>query len=403
MKKNREALTYRTMANEDNERREPNVVQPDREALRKELVDRFARRLMMSTSSSFVGYGVQAFVLTEVVPTAFLWSWVGAMAVGEVVNGTLSVLLKRSLDQPARRERLRRILVVGLAFTGSVWGSVVLLPGVAGNPDILIIQEVFLAIIGILSIQNLSFVPSCHVAFGIGMAIPTTWAGLVEHSIPFAFGLGAVSLLAIALLYGWTTRKLVVESIATHLVNEQVTAELKRSHHNLVEALDQLDRQASVDYLTQCLNRRAMTRAMERELSRCQRDGTTLGLIMLDIDHFKAVNDQYGHRAGDSVLISLVAILRQQLRPTDLLARWGGEEFLFLLTRVDDEALLQKAEAMRQLIERSPTRVADATIHVTVSLGVATYRHGQTVEDLVEASDRALYKAKVAGRNRAAV
>jgi diguanylate cyclase (GGDEF)-like protein len=365
------------------------------------MAHRLARRLLMSTRSSFVGYGLQSLLLAEVVPGDYLWPWVAAMVFGETVNGSLARLLQRSVNQPSRRTRYSVLLLFGLSFTGIVWGSAVLLPGVRESLNVLMLQETILAVIGVMSIQNLSFLPGCLAVFAVGMATPTLWASLVVHSIPPALGFGAIALVVVGQVYGWMTRKLVLESIDAHILNEQVTASLQSSNQALLEALQALDRLASVDHLTQCLNRRAMVREIEREYARCQRQHTTFGLIMLDLDHFKAINDQFGHAAGDTVLMSTASALRRQLRPTDLLARWGGEEFLCLLSQVDDEALLQKAESMRSLIEVTATQVAGKAVCVTISLGVVLARScDRSIEELIDAADRALYMAKTGGRNR---
>jgi diguanylate cyclase (GGDEF)-like protein len=371
------------------------------ETVRREMSGRFARRLAMSVKSSFIGYGLQSFLLAGLVPGNYLWPWVAAMVVGEIVNGTLAHSLLRSVNQPARRERLAVLSVFGLSFTGVVWGSVILLPGVRDSVDVLMLQETILAVTGVMSIQNLSFLPACLLAFGAGMAAPTLWASLVDHSIPLALGLAAIALVALGQVYGFMTRKLVRESIDAHLLAERTAARLKTSNEALVRAMHDLDRLASLDHLTQCLNRRAMIREIERECSRSERQGTTFGLIMLDLDHFKSVNDRWGHAAGDMVLTSIASALAGQLRPTDVLARWGGEEFLCLLTDVDDGTLFQKAESMRRLIENTPIRIAGDTINMTISLGVViASSRTRSIEELVDAADKALYLAKTNGRNR---
>lgn len=371
------------------------------ETVRREIASRFARRVAMSVRSSFVGYGLQAFLLAGLVPGSYLWPWVAAMVVGEIVNGILAHLLLRSVNQPARRERLAVLSAFGLSFTGVVWGSVILLPGVRDSVEVLMLQETILAVTSVMSIQNLGLIPACILAFGAGMAAPTLWASLVDQSIPMAFGLAATALVALGQIYGFMTRKLVRESIESHLLAEETAVRLKASNEALVRALHDLDRLASLDHLTQCLNRRAMIREIKREFSRSDRQGTTFGLIMLDLDHFKSVNDRWGHAAGDMVLTSVASALAGQLRPADALARWGGEEFLCLLTEVDDGTLFKKAESMRRLIESTPVQFAGDAINVTISLGVViASTRTRSIEELVDAADKALYLAKTNGRNR---
>jgi diguanylate cyclase (GGDEF)-like protein len=139
---------------------------------------------------------------------------------------------------------------------------------------------------------------------------------------------------------------------------------------------------------------------MHRELARCQRHQSSFALIMLDLDHFKAINDRHGHGIGDAVLASTAARLSAKLRTTDLLGRWGGEEFLCLLTQTDPLAALQKAETLRQALEGQVVDLPGAALEVTASIGVAVYRPGQTLEAIIDAADQALYRAKRAGRNQ---
>ena len=174
-------------------------------------------------------------------------------------------------------------------------------------------------------------------------------------------------------------------------------AEIER----LQEALQQ---QAVRDGLTGLYNRRYLDETLERELARARREGQTLSLVMLDIDHFKRINDNYGHQAGDEVLKSLSAILLADVRTEDVACRYGGEEFLILLPKMPLAAALERAEIWRATIERLSIDRAGVAIRFTISLGVAAYPgHGKTPDELTRCADRALYQAKREGRNRAVV
>jgi diguanylate cyclase (GGDEF)-like protein len=291
------------------------------------------------------------------------------------------------------------MLQLGLMLTSSSWGTVMLLPGVSGRLDVQTVQGLCLAVAAIISVHNLSFHRGCLAAFTLGFALPVAWATWTDRFPPHLAIAGA-ALVLMTQIYGWSTRNLVLKIIRTDIANGQITAELRRSRDELIEVMGRLQRLAMLDPLTQCLNRRALIEEMTRERARCERYQSSFGLIMLDLDHFKAINDRHGHGAGDSVLTASAARLREQLRPTDFLGRWGGEEFLCLLTHADSDAVNQKAEAMRLSLENSPMDVAGVAIEVTASIGVATYRHGQSLDELIEAVDRALYRAKASGRNR---
>ena len=156
------------------------------------------------------------------------------------------------------------------------------------------------------------------------------------------------------------------------------------------------------DTLTGIANYRYFLQALEQEIERTQRSGQPTSLIMLDIDFFKKVNDQWGHEVGNQALIHLSRLLQQIVRKLDIPCRYGGEEFAVILPDTNLAACLPVAERIRQGIEKSPLDVAGQPLQMTVSLGIATYTDKQetTVEDLVKQADQYLYQAKESGRNR---
>jgi diguanylate cyclase (GGDEF)-like protein len=162
-----------------------------------------------------------------------------------------------------------------------------------------------------------------------------------------------------------------------------------------------LHRLSRHDMLTGLLNRRAIVDAAEQEWDRLMRTGQTFSVAFLDVDHFKSINDGFGHAAGDHVLTQVAAALRENLRRGDLVGRSGGEEFLVLLVGADRLAALDAAERLRRAMVQRPGLRPDPDHPVTVSLGVATSGEGVgSLDDLVARADAALYRAKALGRNR---
>jgi diguanylate cyclase (GGDEF)-like protein len=156
---------------------------------------------------------------------------------------------------------------------------------------------------------------------------------------------------------------------------------------------------ANIDFLTNALNRRAMQKYLKQEVSRFHRSQVAFSLILLDIDHFKAINDTYGHDGGDLVLKEISDLLRANLHPCDFLSRWGGEEFLILLPQTLSDEASCIAERLRVAVENQPA--GEGSIHYTISLGVGTWsQKSQSIEHLIAAIDEALYQAKNQGRNR---
>jgi diguanylate cyclase (GGDEF)-like protein len=141
---------------------------------------------------------------------------------------------------------------------------------------------------------------------------------------------------------------------------------------------------------------------LQTELARVARENASVAIIMADLDHFKQINDTYGHRAGDEVLRETSKKLRLALRSYDMLGRYGGEEFLIILPGCDSSNALKVAERARQSIAANPVRTPVWTIPITISLGVAATSKGQRLspDELIKAADEVLYKAKKGGRNR---
>lgn len=158
---------------------------------------------------------------------------------------------------------------------------------------------------------------------------------------------------------------------------------------------------ATTDALTGLLNRRAFLESTGREVARTKRYGDKLSIALLDVDHFKHINDKRGHAAGDLVLSALGKLLARALRTSDIVARWGGEEFVLVLPSTGLDGAEQTAERVRELLEGATIKDGNGeVIPVTASFGVAAYSAGESLEQVIDRADRAMYSAKSGGRNR---
>ena len=162
----------------------------------------------------------------------------------------------------------------------------------------------------------------------------------------------------------------------------------------------ELDHQASHDRLTGVFNRKQIEEHLDLEIGRSERYGTPFALIMFDLDHFKSVNDSFGHQVGDQILVWVSRLIEGRLRDSDLLARWGGEEFMILLPHTEAEEAARLAERLRLLVVEQEVPGQPS---VTLSLAVTEYRPGEDIKGLTKRLDQALYRAKGSGRNRVEV
>jgi diguanylate cyclase (GGDEF)-like protein len=166
-------------------------------------------------------------------------------------------------------------------------------------------------------------------------------------------------------------------------------------HENLMSS-------ALRDGLTKLFNKRYLMERLDSELKFAHRHETTLSLLMLDIDHFKKINDTHGHLAGDAVLSALASVLSRAVRNEDVVARFGGEEIAIVLRAIGLEGATQMAERVRRIVESTQIDAAGKPLRATVSVGVASFPStpAKTVAELIDAADKALYRAKHGGRNR---
>lgn len=244
-------------------------------------------------------------------------------------------------------------------------------------------------IFGLTTRQMLGVLVYSLVAFGVASGVV---AARDEPDYPTVVAAAYVGMVVVVLLSSTflTTR---VQSTREHL---------RRQKAELAQALEQIRQLATHDDLTGLLNRRAMLDRMQLEQHRSLRSGSPLPIAQLDIDHFKAVNDTHGHAAGDLVLQRFADTVRRNVRDTDVLARWGGEEFVLLLCDTPAADAVTLMERLRQAVQamQVPVPQGGQPITVTVSIGLARHTPADPLAGTLERADRALYAAKAGGRNR---
>ena len=185
-----------------------------------------------------------------------------------------------------------------------------------------------------------------------------------------------------------------LQSLAERVAHMEQEAQGFREH------LEEQRQKALIDPLTGLPNRAAWSERLEHEIGQWQQHGNTLMLAMLDLDHFKRINDNYGHLAGDKVLKIIASVLRKRLRGTDFIARFGGEEFVLLMPSTAPASGLKLLETLRASIEACPFHFRGEPVTVTLSMGLAAFKPGEHSDLVLKRADQALYRAKNAGRNR---
>jgi diguanylate cyclase (GGDEF)-like protein len=202
-----------------------------------------------------------------------------------------------------------------------------------------------------------------------------------------------IFILIIFSLYKWRTYQYRRHSKLLEQQVRQQTIALKKAN----DSLTQLSMQ---DSLLEVYNRRGFLEWLEREDAKYKRSGKPYSILLLDVDHFKRVNDRFGHASGDKALLHITDVLKKNVRGQDSIARWGGEEFIILLPYTDISDASVVAEKIRAAVENAPLMLNNITIHCTITLGIASIKDFDSFEDCVSHADMMLYKGKESGRNR---
>ena len=248
-----------------------------------------------------------------------------------------------------------------------------------------------------------AFIAFCGMTHAIG--ILNVWHGYYYLQGLAKLATGFVSIMTAVALWKLMPKILAIPSMK--MLKEQnlqlsvAQANLEDANRNLEqkvkERTEKLEKLANTDQLTQINNRRAILKILEQEFLRMERHPHDLSLLMLDIDHFKAVNDTYGHLEGDKVLIKVAEIISETCRQTDAVGRYGGEEFLVLLPETTNADAKELAERIRLSVSKCK---AVSGRELTCSIGVSSLTKGKTVQDLIKEADDRTYKAKDQGRNQ---
>ncbi|MFA6903296.1 MAG: GGDEF domain-containing protein [Gallionellaceae bacterium] len=285
---------------------------------------------------------------------------------------------------------------------GLFWGSAAIFFHVEGENSFVNDLSVLVVQITVSAVTMVNLAPSLRTLAGFSsgiLLIPAAyyfWLGDTQHMM-FAFGL--LILWVVELETGRNVNRQFAEGVRWGAVNEETSRQLESRNRELDELNRQLNTIAIHDKLTGIYNRHFVVEQLEMQHDLFQRYGSPCSLVMLDIDHFKQVNDVHGHAVGDHTLVAFSRCVEKSLRHGDVFARYGGEEFMLVLPVTYLEAALQFSDRIRSLIAGKPLLEYPVSLSITASFGVAQLKPGEAVEDWVSRADQALYKAKASGRN----
>jgi diguanylate cyclase (GGDEF)-like protein len=264
---------------------------------------------------------------------------------------------------------------------------------------------VMIWIVGIASGSTISFTPNfsllwVHLLLLFGPALPYDFLAGTQHGR--SNGLATFALLGFLLLQGHRLHGMYWSLLLDRALEVQRTEELEAATAAAESAQERLRHQATHDTLTGVMNRAEVLRVFEREFEHALRTGTSLGVLMLDLDHFKEVNDRYGHQDGDEVLRSVAERVRCSVRSYDSVGRYGGEEFLIVFPGCGLEQCVQSAERIRKAIGSDPVSLSHTQTLITASFGVTVVDRSMDTDQRqpIGRADKALYAAKKNGRNR---
>ncbi len=301
-------------------------------------------------------------------------------------------VLQQMIRAGARREVHRTQLRWIAALDGLGWG---LLTWFLMGHDAVLDAVLMALLCGVASINAQIYGTYVVAYYGqIGILWAISVLGLVQVSSPSAldYAAGLSVFMALTVYYTRAISKRLIQGIRLQHANASLAAQLRT-------ALQKVELDAATDALTGQWNRRALDDVLKQQVQRRAVSGRTFSILMLDIDFFKKINDEFGHLVGDDVLRAFAQRLREFLRSDDVCARFGGEEFVVVLPDTSQATAMEIGERIRMGVAQAPL-LTKPKVPATVSIGVATMEQGQSITELFAAADAAVYLAKNGGRNQ---
>ena len=345
------------------------------------------RRTMATTP---VGWILVAWFCWGRVPHPLILAWLGGATVLWLIGMAALQIVARE-DCQIQRHRVH--VLVAAALDGAGWGLIaLLLMGHNATLDALLVA-VLCGVTAVNSQIYMTYLRGFYVQEGVQLAMSIVGlARIADQPNAMDYAVGYTVFIGLMVYYMRPVAQRLLDGIGLQLANASLAEQLRI-------ALKVEQRDASTDALTGQGNRRALDVMLRHQMELAERTGQAFSLLMLDIDFFKKINDEYGHSVGDDALKAFALRVREHLRQGDVCARYGGEEFVVVLPGAPLPKALEVAERVRQSVAQTPL-LSTPVLYATVSIGAATLEHGQSLESLLQAADTAMYAAKRGGRNQ---
>lgn len=378
------------------------ITPADRAEVEAHCVHTLFERARLATMLAPLGTLFIFWIERDIVSLPLLLGW---MVVNTLPDAFTFVLTSRLLKHPPPGLRISywHNWQAGLrALQGLCWGSIAVLFHVEGETAAINDMIMLLVLVSISASSVVNMAPSFRTlaafCFSI-LVIPAVYYFLLGDALHTKIALGLCILLLVELQFGWDAYRQFAGGVHQLVLNRRIREQLELRNAQLDETNGKLKVMAIHDHLTGLYNRHFIEDQLERQRELFVRHGNVCSIVLFDIDHFKRINDRYGHAVGDEVLVAFSRRIEGLLRQEDTFGRYGGEEFMLVLPMTDLKAGLQLAERVRSAMESSPVVSQPEPITATASFGVAPLERGETTDDWLLRADQALYKAKEQGRN----
>ena len=375
-----------------------------RRAVATELIDAYTHRTNRSLLANFVGALFLAFVMSTPTNSRLITIWLIAIILSLCVSYAVNYFY---LDARGRTicpdQRLVCAQVVAAAQNGLIWGW----GGVlfySGRLEYDLLLSVAMCCVAAMTVTTRSTIRYAALLMSTLVLLPSSLYLLSAQGTFFPLlGLGGVLFVGAMIWFAVSTNEMLFSAINVNQRNVDLARELTLKNQALELSIARIEESARMDFLTGCYNRSYLMSRLMEEGARAEHRDHPFSFVLIDVDHFKSVNDEHGHLFGDDVLKAVAQQLHCSVRGMDVVARFGGEEFACLLPDANHDEALMIAERIRGVIAAAPIVIGAMRANVTVSVGVSHWRPNYSIEKLIHEADKALYQAKRNGRDRVMV